>query len=110
MNKYILIGGNPFTGYTGTQTFTSLKVVGSSNTEEGIKDLWIDKYDECGGLMLILDAETGKDATEVLWPKELIEFHKSHKEVSSLADWEHDAETKYSGNLMTHGDDTDRPL
>lgn len=35
-NKYILIGGNPFTGYTRTTTFTSLKIVGSGNTKKEI--------------------------------------------------------------------------
>ncbi len=56
MNKYILIGGNPFkNGYTG------LSIIGSSNSEDAIKALWNEKYDQTGGLMMVVDIETGKE-------------------------------------------------
>jgi hypothetical protein len=77
--KYILIGGNPFTSYTGTGSFSSLKVAGSADSAEDIQKLWHEKYDECGGLMMILDRETGEDVTEVIWPKELIDLHNSYR-------------------------------
>lgn len=60
--KYIIIGGIPFRGYTGTLTFTGLRVIGRSNTIEGVKKLVADKYEEIGGLHLVIDAETGKEA------------------------------------------------
>lgn len=59
LNKYIVVGGIPFRGYTGTLSFTGLKVVGGSSSTEEIARIVHDHYDECGGLLLILDAETG---------------------------------------------------
>lgn len=55
--KYILIGGDPFIGYTGTQTYTDLKVVGKSNSPEEIVKLFHEKYDECGGFVRIFNTE-----------------------------------------------------
>lgn len=60
--KYILVGGNPFRGYRGTTTFTSLKVVASCQTKDEARQLWNQHYDDCGGLMIIIDAETGQPA------------------------------------------------
>lgn len=57
--RYVLIGGNPFRGYTGTQTYTSLRVVDSFETEAEANQGWKQHYEDCGGLMLILDTHTG---------------------------------------------------
>ena len=57
MSKYLVIGARkapiyiPFTGYTGTQTYTSLIKIGEYNTigqaEKAVKE----NYDDCGGLI-----------------------------------------------------------
>jgi hypothetical protein len=60
--KYIVIGGNPFRGYTGTLSFTSLSVIGSSSSVEEIKKIVHDNFDTCGGLLIIVDTETGQQA------------------------------------------------
>jgi hypothetical protein len=57
MRRFIVIGGNPFRTYTGTTTYTSLKVVGESETEEGAGQIASEKYEECGGLLLVVDSE-----------------------------------------------------
>jgi hypothetical protein len=64
--KYHLIGGNPFRGYTGTLTYTGLNVVGTNLTMDEAKKLWDEKYEECGGLGLIV----GEDGStpEELYP------------------------------------------
>jgi len=62
-NKYIIIGGNYYRAYTGTGTFTSINVVGSTDSEEEVKQIVNDKCNECGGLMLVIDTTTGKEAT-----------------------------------------------
>lgn len=61
-NRYIVVGGIPFRSYTGTGTYTGLKVVGSSNNKRAIKKLVKDSYDACGGLLTIIDTTTGKEA------------------------------------------------
>ncbi len=57
--KYIVVGGSPFRGYTNTLSFTGLDVVGKGNSVEEIREIVKGKYDECGGLLLIIDAERG---------------------------------------------------
>ncbi len=59
--KYIVVGGNPFRGYTGTLSFTSLNVIGSSSSVEEIKNIVNENFDACGGLFH-LDTETGQQA------------------------------------------------
>lgn len=68
--KYILVGGNPFRMYTGTTTFTSLKVVATCQTKDEARQLWNQHYEDCSGLMLIIDAETGQPADMSEEPKE----------------------------------------
>ena len=63
--KYITVGGVPFRGYTGTLTFTGLRVIGRSQTLEQVKELVKDQYDEIGGLHLVIDAETGKVVEDI---------------------------------------------
>lgn len=62
MKKYSIIGGNPFTMYTGTTTYTSLKCIGLANTEDEVKAILDANYEACGGLLLVIDLETGKEA------------------------------------------------
>lgn len=59
-HKYIVVGGSPFRGYTGTLTYTGLKVVGRCDTLKAAERLVKEKYDEVGGLILVIDAETGE--------------------------------------------------
>lgn len=54
-DNYVLIGGNPSVSYTGTCSFTGLRVVGKYKSRElalvGLKR----HYEDIGGLFLILD-------------------------------------------------------
>ena len=56
---FTIIGGNPFTGYTGTTSFTGLRVVATVETYDEMKKIVDESYDECGGLFLVL--ENGKE-------------------------------------------------
>ena len=58
--KYIVVGGKPFTGYTGTLTYTGLKIVGKTDDAEEASSMCKDNWDECGGLFLVIDTETGE--------------------------------------------------
>ncbi len=62
-NRYMVIGGNPFRGYTGTQTYTAIRVIGLCPTIEDARNLWQASYEDCGGLLLIVDCETGKEVS-----------------------------------------------
>lgn len=70
MARYSIIGGNPFRGYTGTGTFTSLKVAELCNTEEEVKAAVTKHYETCGGLLLVIDLQTGMPADNVPFGKE----------------------------------------
>lgn len=59
--RYILVGGVPFIAYTGTGTFTALRTVDSDDCLTKIKEKISKMYDECGGLMIIIDTHTGKE-------------------------------------------------
>lgn len=59
---YIIVGGRPFTMYTGTTTYTGLSVVGNAASKEEAKAIVLAQYEECGGLLLVIDSETGKEA------------------------------------------------
>lgn len=61
MKRYILIGGLPFRNYTGTLTYTGLKLVGQSDSLTEIGKLATRKFEEHGGLLLALDTETGEE-------------------------------------------------
>lgn len=60
--RYTVIGGIPFRSYTGTGTYTGLKVFGQCATIPAVKKLVKKKYEEMGGLHLVIDNETGKEA------------------------------------------------
>jgi len=49
--KYVVMGGNPFRGYTGTTTFTALRTLGIFDTQEEADKCIDDKFDDCGGLI-----------------------------------------------------------
>lgn len=59
-DKYMVIGGNPITVYTGTTTFTGIRVVGANLSAEQANELAKDKYDECSGLLLVVNQNTGE--------------------------------------------------
>lgn len=58
---FIVIGGNPFRSYTGTGTVTALRIVGTFSTVEKAKQECAAKWDECGGLLIVVDGHTGKE-------------------------------------------------
>ncbi len=62
MSRFSIIGGNPFRCFNGTQTFTSLRVAAVCDTEEQVKSLVEKWYQECGGLLLVIDLTTGLPA------------------------------------------------
>lgn len=57
---YVIIAGYPFKNHTGTTTYTFLYIAGKAETLEEAKKLANKEYDQCGGLLLILDLESGK--------------------------------------------------
>lgn len=65
MSKFSIIGGNPYRGYTGTTTFTALRVVGVCDTRDEVKAIVDQYYEECGGLLIVIDLATGQPADEV---------------------------------------------
>lgn len=69
MHKYLIVGGTPFSGYTGTVTYTSLRVVGKANTVQEVETIVENQYDNCGGLFLVIDSETGEPADNVPFGK-----------------------------------------
>lgn len=63
MKKYSVVGGNYFRSYHGTGTFTCLKILGTCDTEEEVKALVEAKFEDCGGLILVVDLTTGEEST-----------------------------------------------
>ena len=60
MAKYSVVGGNPF-----RHSYTGLRVVGVCDTPEEVKALVDKHYEGYGGLMLVIDLETGQPAKGV---------------------------------------------
>lgn len=58
--RYIVVGGNPEV-YTGVVTYTSIGIVGKADTLEEAKTIFNLKYDECGGLLVVIDMHTGEE-------------------------------------------------
>ncbi len=56
-SSYSVVGGNPFTGYTKTTTFTSLRVLGVGLSKSEAKKCVKDNYEDCCGLILAFDEE-----------------------------------------------------
>lgn len=69
MMNNIVVGGNPFKNYTGTETFTGLRIVGSDDTLTGASRIYNDNYEKCGGLIMIINAQTGKEEYPVFSTK-----------------------------------------
>jgi hypothetical protein len=63
MKRYIIVGGRPFTMYTGTTTYTGLDIVGTTDTLEDAGLIVREKYEQCGGLIVIINAEAGTVVT-----------------------------------------------
>lgn len=57
MKRYVVVGGTPFTGYTGTTSFVSIKPLYFTDDLEEAKAAFEDFYDECAGLLVIIDNE-----------------------------------------------------
>jgi len=60
-NKYIVVGGNPYQSYTGTISYTGINILGSAKTAKEVKDIMNKHYDDCSGLILTIDLETGRE-------------------------------------------------
>jgi hypothetical protein len=58
--RYVVIGGTPVRSYTGTTTFSSLKVLGKGWDESQVKEVVERYYDPCGGLLCVIDLQTGE--------------------------------------------------
>lgn len=59
--NYIVIGGNPMmTSYTGTITFTGLKVVGRTKELHDAEKLASENWEDCGGLIVVVDLNSGE--------------------------------------------------
>lgn len=57
--RYVVIGGNPITPYTGTTTFTGLNILHQSDILGECRDAIIEYlYDQCAGLIITLDTHT----------------------------------------------------
>lgn len=63
-NRFVVVGGNPFTGYNGAQMFTGLKVVARASSKELAQDIVRENYEQCGGLLLIIDCENETSSNE----------------------------------------------
>lgn len=51
---YTVIGGNPFVDFSGTVTFTGVRIVGKCSTFDEMEKIAKDYYHECAGLILVL--------------------------------------------------------
>lgn len=58
-DRYIIVGGHPYRSYTGTITFTHLNIVGKTDSKREAEKIVSEKYDDCGGLLVIIDLESG---------------------------------------------------
>lgn len=59
-DRYVIIDGKPFQDYNSTTVFTSLDVIFSTNCFNELKELAAEAYDECAGLIMVLDTETNE--------------------------------------------------
>jgi len=60
--RFVIIGGCYFRAYTGTGTYTGLKVIGEADTKEEAESIYNEKYDDGGGLLIILENDINQDA------------------------------------------------
>ncbi len=54
--RYFVIGGSPFSMYTGTTTFTDLRLLGSFDNICDAETCVNENYEECAGLIQIFEA------------------------------------------------------
>lgn len=57
--RYLVIGGLPYKSYTGTGTFTGLRVIAYVDDLELAKEQVRQNYEDCSGLIICVDVETG---------------------------------------------------
>ncbi len=63
--KYLIIGGSGYhRSYTGTGVYTSLKIIGRTDQKDQIHHIVDEFYGDCGGLMIVIDTETGEEYIE----------------------------------------------
>jgi hypothetical protein len=55
--RFLVVGGIPFRSYTGTGTFTGLRLVGATDSQFEVAQLVDDNYDACGGLIDVFDLD-----------------------------------------------------
>ena len=55
--RFILVGGIPFTGYDGRETYTEIRKIGRFSTILEAEAYAKQKWDDYGGLFLLLDTE-----------------------------------------------------
>ena len=55
--RFLVVGGLPFRSYTGTGTFTGLRLVGATDSDDEVAVLVNDNYDACGGLIHVFDLD-----------------------------------------------------
>jgi|GEM_PF-4004673 len=48
--RFLIVGGNPF-----GHSYTGLRVVGAADTKAQAETMWHAAYEECGGLLLLID-------------------------------------------------------
>lgn len=64
MKRYSLIAGSTFRMYTGTVTFTGLRVVAHADTADEMKELTHQHYESGSGLLLWIDTTTGLEVVD----------------------------------------------
>ena len=64
LKRYAVVGGSYFRSYTGTGTYTALKVLCKTDSFDEAEQIVRDECDECGGLIEIIDMETEVQPTD----------------------------------------------
>lgn len=62
MSKYLIVGGNPIAMPRGGTAYTGLDVIGKADTKAEAADVFRAQYDNCSGLLVVIDTETGAAA------------------------------------------------
>lgn len=58
--RFLIVGGHPF-----NNSFTGLSVVDAVDTKNEADISWHDHYDECGGLLLVIDTHNPMNDIQV---------------------------------------------
>lgn len=59
--RFLVVGGVPFRSYTGTGSFTGLRLVGYTDSDDEVAVLVNNNYDDCGGLIHVFDLDNMED-------------------------------------------------